>query len=244
MKSKGYQAADTDRLLRDSLRLGEQAYAQLMAPTLELGRAFWGDYLKMWQEAARGAYQPGGCRPSCNCQPTCTCQPSCTCQVPEQDCPPRCVCDLAWVVPPGGLVEGSLRVTNTGKTGRTFAMRATNLIAAGHDPDITPSRQPEQATLAPGESVLVQVSASGTERLQIGRQYTAEILVAGLYEQCVRVSIDVESESRPHCDVAQGEMPTRIRAHRWSDHFQCEEPCFEPVRRQADGNDVAGRGNS
>jgi hypothetical protein len=232
MKSKGYQAADTERLLRDSLRLGEQACSQLMGPTLELGRAFWGDYFKMWQEAAKGGYKMGGC------------QSSCTCQVPEQDCPPRCVCDLTWVVQPGGRVEGSLRVTNTGQTGRTFALRATNLIAAGHDPDITPSLQPEQATLAPGESVMVQVSASGTERLQIGRQYTAEILVAGVYEQCVRMRIDVESESRPHCDVEQGEMPTSIRAHRWSDHFQCEEPCFEPVRRQPDGNDIAGRGNS
>jgi hypothetical protein len=222
MKSKGYASADAERLLRDSLRLGREAYSQLMAPSFELGRTLWDDYLKMWQGAARG----------------------CTCRVPEQDCPPRCVCDLAWVVTPGGRVEGSVRVTNTGKAGRTFAFRATNLTAAGHDPDITPSLTPDQATLAPGESVLVQVSASGTDRLQVGRQYAAEIRVAGLYEQCVRVRIDVEDEARPHCDVEQGEIPTRIRAHRWSDHFQCEEPCFEPIRRQADGNDVAVRGNA
>ncbi len=231
MKSKAYQTNDVERLMRDSLRLGEQAYSQLMAPSFEIGRALLGDYVKMWQEAAKGGHNLGGCRPSC------------TCQVPEQDCPPRCVCDLTWVVTPGGRLEGTVRVTNTGKTGRTFAFRATNLIAAGHDPDLTPSLQPEQATLAPGESVLVQVAAAGTDRLQIGRQYTAEIRVAGLYEQCVRLRVDVEAESRPHCDVEQGEMPMRIRAHRWSDHFQCEEPCFEPVRRQADGNDIAGRGN-
>jgi hypothetical protein len=227
MKSNGYRSADVDRLWRDSVRLGEQAYSQLMAPSFELGRSLWGDYLKMWQEAAKGG-----------------CQPSCTCRVPEQDCPPRCVCDLNWVVTPGGKVEGSVRVTNTGEAGRTFAFRATNLVAAGHDPDITPSLQPNQATLAPGESVLVQVNAAGTDRLQIGRQYTAEVLVAGLYEQCVRVRIDVESEVRPHCDVEQGEMPTRIRAHRWSDHFQCEEPCFEPVRRQVEGGDVVVRGKT
>ncbi len=225
MKSSTTKSADVERLMRDSLRLGEQAYSQLMAPTFELGRALLGDYLKMWQDVAKA----GG-------------RSSCTCQVPEQDCPPRCVCDLTWVVTPGGRVEGSLRVTNTGQTGRAFAFRATNLVAAGHDPDITPSLQPDQATLAPGESVLVQVSAAGTDRLQVGRQYTAEIRVAGLYEQCVRVTIDVEAEARPHCDVEQGEMPTRIRAHRWSDHFQCEEPCFEPVTRQVDGDNVIVRG--
>jgi hypothetical protein len=235
MKSQGNQGkcnqskGDVDRLLRDSLRLGSDAYTQLMAPSLELGRSLFGDYLKMWQGVATGA-----ARSSCGC----------TCHVPEQDCPPRCVCDLNWVTTPGVRIEGSLRVTNTGKTTRAFSFRATNLISAGHDPDITPSVQPEQATLAPGESVLVQVAASGTERLQVGREYTAEIRVAGLYEQCVRVSIAVESESRPHCDVEQGEMPTRIRAHRWSDHFQCEEPCFEPVRPNRDGGNVAGRDNS
>jgi hypothetical protein len=226
VRSRGQASADVEGLLRDSLRLGEQAYSQLMAPSFEFGRALLGDYLKMWQGVARGG-----------------CQSSCTCQVPEQDCPPRCVCDLNWVTYPGARLEGTVRVTNTGKVSRLFTFQATNLVSAGHDPDITPSLQPDQATLAPGQSVVVQVSAAGTDRLQIGRQYTAEIRVAGLYEQCVRIQVDVESERRPHCEVEQGEMPTRIRAHRWSDHFQCEEPCFEPVRRASNPDDPAIRGN-
>lgn len=226
MKAKDNPAADVERLVRDSLRLGGEAYSQLMGPSLELGRALFNDYLKLWQDAAGGVMRQ-----------------SCGCRVPEQDCPPRCVCDLAWTLCPGGRLEGSLRLTNTGKSTRRYTLSATNLVSAGHDPDITPSLQPAEATLEPGQSVLVQVGAQGTERLEIGREYTAEIRVAGLYEQCVRLQVTVEASSRPHCEVEQGEMPMRVRAHRWSDHFQCEEPCFEPVRRQPEGGGIVGRGD-
>jgi hypothetical protein len=99
---------------------------------------------------------------------------------------------------------------------------------------VTPAVEPSSARLATGESVLVTVAIPLSQGFATGRQYAGEIAIRGRYEQCVRLRVSVVAEPRPHCEVEQGEIPTRIRPHRWSDHFQCEEPCFEPVRRRDD----------
>jgi len=196
---------DMDSLMRESLRIGGQAYAR----SLELGRAMLGGYLDLWRGAAARAA---------------------TCGVPETDCPPRCVCELSWEGQPRDTVRGTIRVANTGKDARTFAFVPTPLQTEGQPPGPTPAVEPATAQLAPGDSVLVTVAIPLSQGFETGRTYTGEIAVRGRYEQCVRVRVRVEAEPRPHCDVEQGEIPTRVRQHRWSDHFQCEEPCFEPVR--------------
>ena len=210
MKAK----TDTERLLHESLT----AFSQWYAPSLELGRAVWTDAWRAWEDAAKGVAAR-----------------SCGCRVPERPCPPRCVCELSWDATVGRVLRGSVRVTNTGRAARDFVASATNLVAPDHDPDVTPALEPAQFALEPGRSQLVTVSLTGTERLQPGRTYAAEVRIAGLYEQCVALRVVPRPEPRPHCDVEQGEIPTRIRAHRWSDHFQCEEPCFEPVRPRPEG---------
>ncbi len=82
--------------------------------------------------------------------------------------------------------------------------------------------------LAAGKSQLVTAKHVVPQGLAAGT-YRTEITVTGAYEQCVNVTLDVRAQQRCACHVVQGDIPTRIRAHRWYDHFQCVEPCFEPA---------------
>jgi hypothetical protein len=76
--------------------------------------------------------------------------------------------------------------------------------------------------------------------LQAGAQYVAEVRIVGAYEQCVRLVLDVAAKGAvvdcgpSRCEVAAGDLPVRIRAHRWYDHFQCTEPCTELLPRTPD----------
>ncbi len=213
--------ADLERFWRESLRLGGQALRDWWRPSLEFSRTLWAGYA-----AGRPA---GGCGGSV--------RPYESCAIPETDCPPRCVCELRWEAQPHETVRGTLRVVNTGQQRRQFTFAATNLTSDGLDSGVAPSLAPSAADLAPQEAVTAQVSIPLRQGFETGRTYRGEILVRGLYEQCVRVAVQVEPEPRPHCEVRQGEIPVRVRAHRWYHHFQCEEPCFEPVGRISRGDD-------
>ncbi|HEY2815758.1 MAG TPA: hypothetical protein VGK44_01350 [Casimicrobiaceae bacterium] len=162
------------------------------------------------------------------------------CEIPETQCPPRCVCDIHWIACQGGSVQASIRVVNTGTATRTFAFSATPLSGPGN-PAAKIQVTPSSAVLAPNAFVEVAVSLAITPDLKAG-QYLAEVLILGAYEQCVRVTLDVECGSavvdcRPRCcEVKAGDLPVRIRAHHWYDHFQCTEPCTELLQRSPDSN--------
>lgn len=203
IKATSGQAGQFDRMLRDLAR-----------PSLEVGRAVWDGYVAMLRDMARAP----------------TARPCSPCEIPEQDCPPRCVCELGWQGQPRDTLRGTIRVTNTGRDRRTFTFAATSLTSDGHDAGIKPQVEPTSAVLDPQQSVTLQVAIPLSQGFETGRTYRGEVLIRGVWEQCVKLSARVEAEPRPHCDVDQGEMPRRVRAHHWYDHFQCEEPCFEPVR--------------
>jgi hypothetical protein len=150
------------------------------------------------------------------------------CDIPEQECPPRCVCEIDWAACRGETLKATIRVTNTGSKPQNFSFQATPFQGPGNPPDQI-QLAPTNATLAPGGSTVVQATLTVSGAFQSGQQYTAEILIRGAYEQCVRVNLVVGCEAVCHCEVEQGDIPVRIRAHQWYDHFQCEEPCFPPA---------------
>lgn len=152
-----------------------------------------------------------------------------SCEIPERDCPPRCVCDISWTATNGEKIQSTIQVTNTGSQKRNFTFAATPFYGPGN-PTAKIQVSPNQASLSPGQSATVTLNHTVTPQFIAGSQYKAEILITGAYEQCVRITLDVEPEQRGHCEVHQGDPPTRIRAHHWYDHFQCEKPCF-PTKR-------------
>ena len=150
------------------------------------------------------------------------------CDIPEQDCPPRCVCEIDWEASPGETVQASIKVTNRGSTTRNFSFIPTRLEGASPSPGV-PTVTPSSKTLAPGEVVSVTVSIQIAGVYQPGQTYTGEVLIRGSWEQCVKLRLRVCTSSNCQCEVEQGDPPVRIRAHRWYDHFRCEEPCFDKL---------------
>jgi hypothetical protein len=154
------------------------------------------------------------------------------CGIPEVDCPPYCVCQIDWEGGRGERLRAAIRLTNTSREGRHFAFEAGSFQGPSGDTGVVPALAPTVLTLKPNESGVVSVGVEVGEQFQQGGDYSAEVKIRGLYEQCVRLRLRVRPEQVPHCEVQQGEIPRRIRAHHWYDHFQCEELCFEPIRQQ------------
>lgn len=156
----------------------------------------------------------------------------CCCEIPETECPPRCVCDIRWKACPGGTAQATIRVTNTGSVARTFTFVATPFSGPGN-PKATVLLSPASATLNPGASAHISASFTVPPDFHNGRRYETEILIYGAYEQCVRITLDIEPPTAKDCcaceccEVRAGDPPVRIRAHHWYDHFQCTEPCLE-----------------
>jgi hypothetical protein len=163
------------------------------------------------------------------------------CEIPEIDCPPRCVCEVTWEASPGETPALTVRVTNASKFARTFHLDATSFVGDGGSPG-TITLAPKSLSLPAGHVGIVNATFTVPDVPE--GAYEAEILVRGAYEQCVRVRLTVKcektcGESRCTCEVVQGDPPVRIRAHHWYDHFQCTEPCFEPQRHLARSESVA-----
>jgi len=153
----------------------------------------------------------------------------CGCEIPERDCPPRCVCELHWEGSPGETFRASIRVRNTAAVSRPFAIAAHPLSGATTG---ALSIAPASVTLAPGASQVVSVLYQVPAGTPAG-DATTEITVTGAYEQCVKVRLSIQPEATITCEVAQGDPPTRVRTMHWYRHWQCEEPCEPPKQRPA-----------
>lgn len=158
---------------------------------------------------------------------------SAVCDIPETECPPRCVCTIQWDACRGEHRQHAIRVTNTSKGDVTFRLKSTPLGGLDGGSDLIVLK-PDQLVLKPGESGLWMASITVPDNALAG-EYQAEIQVQGNYEQCVRVVLTVAASKQCVCEVAQGDIPVRVHAHHWYDHFQCIEPCFEPILTKPEG---------
>jgi len=170
------------------------------------------------------------------------------CQIPETECPPRCVCDIGWKGCPNSTVQAMIRVTNTGSSTRNFDFEVTPFSGPGN-PKGTVEISPATALLAPHDSVNVAAAFTIPPDFQHAGRYAAEFRIHGAYEQCVRMTLQVEPSTAKccepeHCEVHAGDLPIRIRAHRWYHHFQCSEPCFEVMHASECRDSEPNRHNS
>lgn len=156
------------------------------------------------------------------------------CDIPETSCPPYCVCELTFDGASGDHLAGTIALTNTRKTPQVFTLEAKPFRGPSGATDLVPTLSPASAALKPQESATIAVSFTVPESFGAGDVFRSDVTITGLYEQCVCVTL--RTRRRPHCDVKQGEIPTHIKAHRWYDHFQCEELCFEPVTSRPQPN--------
>ena len=155
-----------------------------------------------------------------------------TCEIPETNCPPRCVCDMEWDACEGSKVSGTIDIVNSGDQAKSFTVSSGSFRTIDDDSGVKPQLKPDHFTLAPGDKQTVLVSVNIEKAFVQNDVYQTEVKIRGRYEQCVRLHLSVRRKYTPHCEIKHGEIPRRIVAHHWYDHFQCEELCFEPVRER------------
>ena len=159
------------------------------------------------------------------------------CEIPERECPPRCVCEVTWDASPGEAGSKSPCMTNASHSGRTFQLRS-----GPHLP--VPVGRPGTISLSPSSLSLaartlrhrrrdVHRAAGPRRRLPRGHRRVRRC------EQCVCIRLRVRCKKTCGdecctCEVVQGDPPVRIRAHHWYDRFQCTEPCVVPQREPHD----------
>ena len=156
-------------------------------------------------------------------------RPQQMCEIPETECPPRCVCHITWEASPREKLACNIKVTNSSEKPRVFALKAIPFP----DPAGTIQITPDSMNLGPGQTGGAQAFYTVPDGLATGT-YKTEILVAGAYEQCITVTLHVHDQQHCECHLVQGEIPVRIRAHRWYEHFQCVERCFKPAQQRKD----------
>ncbi len=59
------------------------------------------------------------------------------CEIPETECPPRCVCQIVWYAARGEHVKATMTLTNTAKKTQTFSIAAAPFKGAQGDTGIT-----------------------------------------------------------------------------------------------------------
>lgn len=149
------------------------------------------------------------------------------CEIPESRCPSPCVCKIHWTGCPGDTVHYQIQVTNTGKIKRDFKLSALPFSCTSESLKVSPDKK----SLQPAESL--KATASFTIPTTFGGGiYQTRIIVAGAYEQYILVHLTVKPHQHCCCEIEQGEIPKRTKAHHWYHHFQCEEPCFEAISQE------------
>jgi len=141
------------------------------------------------------------------------------------------VCEIHWKAGLGEQLKSTIRVKNTANKARSFQFTAASFQGPGN-PQTLMTVSPATANLAPGQSILLNVTFTPNQVFQPGQTYHGEILIKGAYEQCVCFEFTSLPEGHVECEVEQGDPPIRIRKHEWYDHFQCAEPCFPVEKHQ------------
>lgn len=129
-----------------------------------------------------------------------------------------------WTFQRGVEPKAAITIHNTASEAQTIALDVTPLVGL-ESGAATLVFTPSTLVLPRGESGTATLELEHTDSLQPRQDYRAEVRVRGDHEQVLGVKAHVEPDAAAHCKVEQGDPPTRKRAHRWTDHFQCTDGC-------------------
>lgn len=149
------------------------------------------------------------------------------CSIPEKHCPSPYACRINWSGCPGDTLHYQIQLTNTAKIKRDFSLIPVEFPCTDDVIKVTPDKK----SLLPEQSLKATASFTIPESFG-GGIYRTRIKVVGTYAQYILVCLDVHAHENCCCEIEQGEIPKRIKAHYWYHHFQCEEPCFDAVQRE------------
>jgi hypothetical protein len=145
------------------------------------------------------------------------------CGLPRCDCPSPDLGEIRKFVDKPDQVRLALRVRNTGKKRRIFAMTAQPIVSQGGQAGGAITLTPASVDLDPGEVQTVQVQVDARQH-KPGSDYRSIIHVAS--ERCETMHLGVSVEV-----AAEDEAPTidlhcccepRPRPLRWYHHYYCD----------------------
>lgn len=148
------------------------------------------------------------------------------CVIPETACPDACVCRIHWSGCPGDSFQYQIQVTNTSETKREFSLKSLPFPCTSEQVKVVPDKK----LLGPDESLQATATFTIPETFA-GSSYRTRIKVFGAYEQYIEVCLTVRPKQACCCYIEQGDIPKRVKAHHWFNHFQCEQDCFEPAKK-------------
>lgn len=148
------------------------------------------------------------------------------CGIPETCCPDPCVCRIHWTGCPGDSFQYQIQVTNTSKAKREFTLVSVPFPCTEDAVKVTPDKK----TLAPDESLKAVASFTIPDTFA-GSNYFTKIKVTGAYEQYIQICLAVRPRQACSCHIEQGDIPKRVKAHHWFNHFQCEQDCTELAKK-------------
>lgn len=136
----------------------------------------------------------------------------------------RTKASIDWKIDRGVVPEAQVALRNAGNAAQNFRIEATPWLGPdGAAASLAISTH--TIDLGPAESTMIDLRMLNTQALRPGQEYQCELVVRGFHEQRLAVRCMVHQDPNGYVEVSQGELPTRIRAHHWYDHFQCTEPC-------------------
>ena len=162
------------------------------------------------------------------------------CEIPDTTCPPRCAGTIEWHASQGEIRKATIEIRNTSKETLRYQLVPGAFQSCGKSISAQPVVTPTQLNAAAGETVNATVETLVGDSFQPGLTYRAEIKVTGKYERCVCVELHVRCAEEEAVRFDLGDIPYRTRADEWYRHFQCSEPCFEPVAPTQKPTPVAG----
>jgi hypothetical protein len=126
------------------------------------------------------------------------------CTIPETHCPSRIAGEVEWSIERGATPEAVVVVRNAAAVPRAFTFIATPLAGLGSG-TASLAVTPSNATLQPGESVVVHVKLQNSSTLTPCQDYRAELRVKGAWEQAIKVLCRVAADPFDSCIVEQGD---------------------------------------
>jgi hypothetical protein len=133
-----------------------------------------------------------------------------------------------WKIQRGVVPKAAITVHNTGAALQTFDLETTPLVGLNSE-GATLTLAPVAIDLSAGQTATAFLDLQNSASLQQGQDYRAEIVIRGFQEQRLELRCHVRHDAAVHLAMEQGDAPTRMRPHRWTDHFQCTDGCAPQV---------------
>jgi hypothetical protein len=131
---------------------------------------------------------------------------------------------VAWTIQRGVAPKAVITIHNTASGAQTLELE-TGPLTGLDSGTASLTLSPLSLVLSPGQTGSATLQLQNTGALRPGQDYRSEVILRGDHEQRVAVKCHVAQDATAHCSVEQGDAPTRKRAHRWTDHFQCTDAC-------------------